>query len=57
MIVSYPDAGEALVEALKFVGESLVVNAEQSQNRRVEVKLLVNKGLMQQAPAMHTSGL
>ncbi len=28
-----------------------------AQNRRVEVKLLVNKGLMQQAPAMHTSGL
>jgi len=28
-----------------------------AQNRRVEVKLLVNKGLMQQTPAMHTSGL
>src|SRR5687767_7946312 len=27
-----------------------------AQNRRVEVKLLVNKGLMQQAPAMHTPG-
>src|ERR1700704_3056175 len=27
-----------------------------AQNRRVEVKLLVNKGLIQQAPAMTTSG-
>jgi OOP family OmpA-OmpF porin len=27
-----------------------------AQNRRVEVKLLVNKGLMQQAPTMTTSG-
>lgn len=27
-----------------------------AQNRRVEVKLLVNKGLMQQAPAMQTPG-
>lgn len=30
--------------------------AGRAQNRRVEVKLLVNKGLMQQAPAMTTSG-
>jgi outer membrane protein OmpA-like peptidoglycan-associated protein len=28
-----------------------------AQNRRVEVKLLVNKGLTQPAPAMHTPGL
>jgi outer membrane protein OmpA-like peptidoglycan-associated protein len=27
-----------------------------AQNRRVEVKLLINKGLMQQAPSMTTSG-
>lgn len=27
-----------------------------AQNRRVEIKLLVNKGLLQQAPAMPTSG-
>lgn len=30
--------------------------AGRAQNRRVEVKLLVNKGLMQQAPKMTTSG-
>jgi len=30
--------------------------AGRAQNRRVEVKLLVNKGLMQQAPAMTPSG-
>jgi outer membrane protein OmpA-like peptidoglycan-associated protein len=30
--------------------------AGRAQNRRVEVKLMVNKGLMQQAPAMTTSG-
>jgi outer membrane protein OmpA-like peptidoglycan-associated protein len=30
--------------------------AGRAQNRRVEVKLLVNKGLMQQAPTMTTSG-
>jgi outer membrane protein OmpA-like peptidoglycan-associated protein len=42
-------------------GESNAVAANNSregraQNRRVEVKLLVNKGLIQQAPAMTTSG-
>jgi len=30
--------------------------AGRAQNRRVEVKLLINKGLMQQAPTMTTSG-
>ncbi len=30
--------------------------AGRAQNRRVEVKLLVNKGLMQQAPSMTTTG-